>query len=674
MASPVRAKSGTAQLRRPGPAGPARFGRRAVGTLTAMVLAVGGLGLLSGPQANAAAPAPLRADLEAIRAAEAQQLYGSPVIRPVDQRKSSIISLGDSEISGEGVGTYEAPTDGPTNWCHRSPQAAIHRTGIPVDLTYNVACSGASSVNIQIGGSKQYADELVQSDSLAIKARNTRLKMILLVAGANDDLQFGPTITDCVTRRVFFQGECYGIYQPVWKARLEALRPKVEQTIRDLRTVMTDAGYANGDYKLVVMGYPTPMSPDVEDNPNFPGWYGGGCLGYLRDMAWGRNEAVPTFAEAQRQAAANTGAMYLDNSRLFDGHEVCTDNTWVRGLWFANLDLFDENTTRQSFHPNERGHIAFASCLTQFYNSGYQNAGCVDPASTGSAVLTEGVKDFRQLRNEATGLCADSYGYSSRNYTPLQLWPCQGGRNQGFWLDPTYQSVHIELSHDRCLDPQGGSRSTGTPIVLWNCNGGDNQRFVLTGGTLRPANAQTLCVTPAGTDPTLGAKLVLAACNGSAAQRYAAEPHQAAVFTELKAGNTGKCLDINAGSMANGTAVLAWDCTGNTNQKWFVNPASGQVHSLKDPNFCLDNRGTTAAGSGVGIWSCKDGVGAYRDNLRFDSVAGALVSRVSGLRVTAPGGGNGAVTQQAANGTSGQTWAPGAAVPLGFSPIPYDAY
>lgn len=71
-----------------------------------------------------------------------------------------------------------------------------------------MACSGGYTGNIRIGGSKQYADELVQSDSLAVKARNTKIKMVLLVAGANDDLQFGPVMTDCVTRWVLSQGTC----------------------------------------------------------------------------------------------------------------------------------------------------------------------------------------------------------------------------------------------------------------------------------------------------------------------------------------------------------------------------------------------------------------------------------------------------------------------------------
>ena len=213
---------------------------------------------------------PLPPELESIRAAEAVKLYGSPAERPLADRKTGLISLGDSEISGEGVGTYEPGTNGPDNWCHRSPDAAIHRTGIAADVTYNVSCSGAYTGNIRIGGSKQYADELVQSDSLAIKARNTRIKMVLLVAGANDDLQFGPVMTDCVTRYVLFQGPCEPKYAPGWQARVDGLVPKVEQTVRDLRTVMRDAGYADGDYKLVVMGYPSPIGPDFRDNPRLP--------------------------------------------------------------------------------------------------------------------------------------------------------------------------------------------------------------------------------------------------------------------------------------------------------------------------------------------------------------------------------------------------------------------
>ncbi|MFJ9622183.1 ricin-type beta-trefoil lectin domain protein [Streptomyces sp. NPDC101181] len=511
--------------RRPGPGGP-RLLRRTLAAALALAAAVGGLAA-AGP-AGAAQPAtssiastPLPPALEAVRAAEATRLYGSPAERPLAERRTGLISLGDSEISGEGVGTYEPGTDGPDNWCHRSPDAAIHRTGIPADVTYNVSCSGAHTGNIRIGGNKQYADELVQSDSLAIKARNTRITMIVLVAGANDDLQFGPVMTDCVVRYLTLQGPCEPTYAGGWQARVDALVPKVEATVRDLRTVMTGAGYADEDYRLVLMGYPSPIGPDFRDNPRFPGKLICGGLGYDSDTAWGRNTAVPAFQAGMRRAAAATGAAYLDNSRLFHGHEVCGEAPWARGLFIdlGKPGLPDENSVRQSFHPNAAGHGAFASCLTQMYDSGLREASCADPASTGSPVLQQGAWDdlFTPVRNEATGSCLDVPGSVTRNGTAIGGWDCHGGRNQNWWYDSATRTLRTALSHDRCLDVPGARYTPGATLVVWNCAGEANQRFVRQSGTLRPAAATGLCLTLAGPrDP-----LRLRTCDGSAQQRFA---------------------------------------------------------------------------------------------------------------------------------------------------------
>ncbi|MFF9425681.1 ricin-type beta-trefoil lectin domain protein [Streptomyces sp. NPDC014746] len=463
---------------------------------------------------------PLSPELEAIRAAEATRIYGSPEERPLAQRRTGLISLGDSEISGEGVGTYESPTNGPTNWCHRSPDAAIHRTGIPADLTFNVACSGAYTGNIRIGGSKQYADELVQSDSLAIKARNTRIKMVLLVAGANDDLQFGPVMTDCVQRFVLSQGTCEPKYAPGWQARVDALVPKVEQTVGDLKSVMRDAGYADGDYKLVVMGYPSPIGPDFRDNPTFPGKLACGGMGYDSDTKWGRNTAVPAFERGMRKIAADTGATFLDNSRLFHGHEVCMEDTWARGLY---IDLskpggLDENSVRQSFHPNKSGHGAFASCLTQIYNSGLREASCADVNSSGAPALFPVAWDdaYQPLRNQATGNCLDVNASESANGTAVLGWDCHGGRNQGWWYDSTRQTVHSQLTQDRCLDVPGAVYQAGKALIVWNCAGAANQKFVRDGATIRPAAATGLCLTQgAAKEPVR-----LQTCDGSANQKF----------------------------------------------------------------------------------------------------------------------------------------------------------
>ncbi|WP_405675913.1 ricin-type beta-trefoil lectin domain protein [Streptomyces sp. NBC_01511] len=507
--------------------------RSTVATLAAFATVVGGLVALT-PAAQASAPTaalaaarastPLPPALEEIRAAEATRLYGDPAERPLDQRKTGLVSLGDSQISGEGVGTYEPGTDGPDNWCHRSPDSAIHRTGIAADVTYNVSCSGASTVNVRVGGTAQYADELVQSDSLAVKARNTKIKMVLLVAGANDDLQFGPVMTDCVVRWFTLQGPCADKYRAGWQARVEGLVPKVESTVADLRGVMRDAGYADGDYKLVVMGYPGPLAPDFRDNPHFPGKIPGGCTVSDEDTAWARDGAVPAFQSGMRKAANNAGAVYLDNSRLFHGHEVCTDDDWVRGLYVDITNPFppSANSVRQSFHPNAAGHLAFASCLTQLYDSGLREASCADPASTGRPALQPGGWDdaFQPLKNAGTGSCVDVTASKTRNGSKVTGHGCGDGRNQGWWYDTGTgagaRSLHSELSHDRCLDVPSGTYRAGTALSLWDCHGGDNQKFVREAGTVRPASAGTLCLTLASErDP-----LRLQNCDGSANQRF----------------------------------------------------------------------------------------------------------------------------------------------------------
>ncbi|MER7539719.1 ricin-type beta-trefoil lectin domain protein [Streptomyces sp. NPDC097704] len=487
------------------------------------------LGALAAPTASAAlttgttattvtASTPLPAELEQIRATEATALYGSPEERPMAERKTGLVTIGDSEISGEGAGAYWPGTDGPTNWCHRSQEAAIYRTGIPADVPTNISCSGAATYHVKIGGVKQYADQLVQSDHLAVKARNTRVKMVVVVLGANDDVQFGPVMTDCVERWVLSKGTCEPTYAPGWQARVDGMVPKVAATVTDLRKVMRDAGYTDDAYELVLMSYPSPISPDMQDNPNFPGKLSGGCLGYDSDAAWGRNTAVPAFERGIRKAAQLSGASYLDASRLFHGHEVCMDSTWARGFFYSGAFPPDENSVRQSYHPNAAGHGAFASCFTQFYNSGLREASCADPASTNTPKLYAGAWDdmFKPIRNEATGQCLDAVGGSSRNYTAVVGWDCHGTRNQIWWYDPERGSIHVGLSHDRCLDSR--DIQAPTAAILWDCHGGTNQKWTRPAdGTIRPATATGLCLT----QPAADKAVALRPCDGSTAQRFA---------------------------------------------------------------------------------------------------------------------------------------------------------
>ncbi|NRQ40138.1 hypothetical protein HII36_51195 [Nonomuraea sp. NN258] len=589
-----------------------------------------GSALTSGALSSSAIT-PLPPHLEAIRKAEAVKLYGDDAIRPLDQRKTALTTLGDSEISGEGAfdrSLYEPGTDGPDNWCHRSIKAAVHVTAIPADLTYNLSCSGAQTNDITIGGTHQY-EELNQGDHLAIKARNTRVKMIAVVAGANDDggPQFGPTMTDCVERRVFFRGACWPGQDPTWAARVDFIVPRVAKALTDVKQIMADAGYGPGDYQLISMSYPGPASPDVEDNPNFPGWYNGGCLGYLADLAFARNKAVPLFETGIRRAAAQAGARYLDASRLFHGTEVCQDTTWVTGLHAVNGDLFDPNAVRQSFHPNTGGHAAFAACLTQFFNSTAPQAACMNPAGSLSPRLYPGLPAFKQLRHAATGNCLDVDGNSSRNGRKLVSWPCEGTRNQAFWYDPATKAVHTELSHDRCADVNGGRLVAGSAVQVWNCHAGAAQRWTYDGARLHPADAPALCATLPGTGRALGDVLVLAACDGAdQRQVFTWQAKQPLTYTQFKLG--GKCLDAPGSTPGGGANLVLYTCDGNADQFWAYNPVSGQLHNLAAPGLCADvEGGTMTQGRPIQVADCASAVGQYSASMRWNRTGGVFASR-----------------------------------------------
>src|SRR5688500_13869437 len=47
------------------------------------------------------------------------------------ERPAAVVVLGDSAAAGDGAGDYEPGTRGENgNWCHRSPHAFVHHTGL----------------------------------------------------------------------------------------------------------------------------------------------------------------------------------------------------------------------------------------------------------------------------------------------------------------------------------------------------------------------------------------------------------------------------------------------------------------------------------------------------------------------------------------------------------------
>ena len=299
-------------------------------------------------------------------------------------RESAIVAMGDSAISGESAGNYEPGTDQAGNYCHRSLDALIHETAIAhITTTLNLACSGASSDNLYIGGPGQY-NEPPQSQKLAQVAGGYRVRLVVVEVGANDDPAFGRVATSCVTAYVFQTTGCRYTEGATWANRVAAAMPKVARALDDVRTVMRAAGYADSSWQAVLASYWSPVPRPPIRYSGYLSKLWNGCPLYNADMEWGHDTAVPILSQSLGQLAAGKGWRFLDFSRAMDGREVCAQGIthsqeWTTGTKYdpSSSYWYSFDAVRQSLHVNARGHAQLGRCLTEFAALARSSATCL---------------------------------------------------------------------------------------------------------------------------------------------------------------------------------------------------------------------------------------------------------------------------------------------------------
>ena len=299
---------------------------------------------------------------------------------------AAVVTLGDSTLSGEGGGSYEAGTNGENgNWCHRSSAATVHQLNLPAEVTpINLACSGARADLVSAAPGPGYA-EPSQSRRLAEVAHRYRVTDVVVQIGANDDPGFTDVVFRCLEAWAGRSATgCEGEMRTAWPERIEQMKPKVLTALNDVRAAMDSAGYAPGSYSLVVQSYASPVGPDVV--PALQNL--SGCPFLTRDMAWIRDTGVQQLSDGLREVAEKSGARFLDLSQAGRGHEACTDGSRDGGNeWFTRLTVDwkgtkeDENRAshamQESFHANAAGHAQLGRCLGEFLAGDAPAASCV---------------------------------------------------------------------------------------------------------------------------------------------------------------------------------------------------------------------------------------------------------------------------------------------------------
>ncbi|PXY22458.1 GDSL-type esterase/lipase family protein [Prauserella muralis] len=297
----------------------------------------------------------------------------------------TVVSLGDSTISGEGAGDYTPGTDGKNgNWCHRSPHALVHRIKLTsIVESVNLGCSGAPSAQVGLGDVKQWT-EPSQAGQLAELVKDHRVSAVVVAVGANDDPHFSRLISECFTAWFMAEGApCSERIKKDWQARIDAMVPKVTAALEDIQQVLREAGYDREDYDLVLQSYAAPISPGIPENLRNLN----GCPFRVEDLRWVKNTGAVQLSEGLREAAEATGVRFLDLSRAGEGHEACSGGADASSEWFTRFTVDWDNltdaerashATQESFHPNARGHAQLGRCLSEFLGTNDARAACLE--------------------------------------------------------------------------------------------------------------------------------------------------------------------------------------------------------------------------------------------------------------------------------------------------------
>jgi lysophospholipase L1-like esterase len=275
--------------------------------------------------------------------------------------------------------------------CDRSDVAEIHSAQIPGVQAVSLACAGALTYNLlpAADGGVPYRSEVPEVDQLAALAQTHDVRLIVVAVGIND-MHYVDTILGCIDAYQL-RTTCLATQQRQAQSHADATLAGIEAVVRSIRVAMSFDGYASSDYRLILQSYPSLIGPAADIRyPMYDMTRDLACPITNADATWLHDSLIPQISSIVQQAAASTGAEFLDLKNLFDGHELCSKYTslanagtgnppsmagseWGRFLDFpadtvqgaepgVNPNVLD-NGLGEAYHPNAFGQMAQGSCL-----------------------------------------------------------------------------------------------------------------------------------------------------------------------------------------------------------------------------------------------------------------------------------------------------------------------
>jgi hypothetical protein len=293
---------------------------------------------------------------------------------------TAAVAMGDSFISGEGAGSYQAVVDsngvarGFPGWdapnsdaffCHRSANASIEVAALPgIDARFNLACSGGRPHDMMNASFNRPGGRGVaaQIDQLRAVAQTHDIDLLLIGLGSNNSsFTFGSSAEKCANQ---FITDAWVGWWEFWTwftskppqrpctnddlatpAQLAAAQAETTDAVRQILLTL-DQIDPDGQHRVVLQDYTNPLPPDF--HPDFHSQdgrsdsrdkfrdlgaerYGAGCpahRGSLPAAHWFSqslgNMVSGVHASLKTEFPA-ADLVYLNVQRAFDGARLCED-------------------------------------------------------------------------------------------------------------------------------------------------------------------------------------------------------------------------------------------------------------------------------------------------------------------------------------------------------------
>jgi hypothetical protein len=332
-----------------------------------------------------------------------------------DESSSKTDALGSTAYYDNASGTGELIAG-----CHRSKSAEVYISGGVSGE--NLACSGAKTSSFTEGetfkpGIDFYNSGGKEGQALMLQhfAASHNVKLVALSIGGNN-FNFAGIVQTCVEDFLestffwdFYCSEESSVTNNFTTANVNKIKGEITTAVKNVATAMTNAGYSNSQYTILVQNYPSPIPNGSEFRYTQSGYSRqttGGCGFWNKDANYANATMLPTIDSTVLGAASAAGlsnVKTMELSSAFNARRLCDKGVGLleeEGLsnwksagavdkseWFNQIRtleaIFGPYELQEDIHPNYWAQLALRNCLTQAYNAGTPKGGTCTISGTG---------------------------------------------------------------------------------------------------------------------------------------------------------------------------------------------------------------------------------------------------------------------------------------------------